>query len=409
MDTNIIGNSSQGLTVATDTFIPIYVAGAGTNPSSSAFSNNIMPVAGTLKNFYISCDAGPGAGITRTFWIAKNGTNTGMTVALTGSGTGVSISSGTDLVDTVSFAVGDLLSLHTTATGTTTSTGTTRWCLDANTAANQSMVLATAGNSLSTTATTYVVVSGRGLDAAAGTNAMGVMPTTGTLKNAIMATSGAAGTSASYTATLFQNGSSTAITMTVSGASATTATDTTHTITVAAGDTLYWAVVPSGTVTARGISISMEFDPTINGESIHMFGNSVVTSTSAVRFNAVTSSNIVAYNGTEPARQALTLAAQWEKLYMVLQTAPGGSASYQTQFSLNATAGSPSVTISGANTTGNDTSGTVTSTAGQTIAMKLTPASTPAASVMSWGIVSYIAPASSTPNMGSTLQMMGVG
>ena len=374
MDTNVVGSNTTGIiTVSTDTFIALYTAGAGSNSTQSVASLNVMPIAGTFKNFYIQCDAGPGVGITRTFWVYKNGANTGITIALTGAGSGPGITSGSDLTDMASFAVGDVVSIHTTATATTTSTGTIRWCLDANSStANQSMVLSNSGSTVSATATSYVAVSGKTYDPTAGTNVQGIMPTNGTLRNAYLTlgSGGSPGTGNGYTATLYQNGSPSAITITVSGSNI-AASDNTHSVTVNPGDVLYWAVTPSGTPTARTVVLSMEFDPTINGESVHMYGSSVADTNSAVRYNAVTSPNLASYQSTETARQVLTLSAVWRKLYVNLLSAPGGSASFQVQLSLGGTAGSPTVTISSTNTTGSDSNNAI-STAGQTVAIKMT-------------------------------------
>ena len=339
-----------------------------------------------------------GAGITRTFWIYKNSANSGVTIALTGSGTGAGISSGSDLSDSVSFLAGDIISIHTTATALTTSTGTIRWCIDAySSTANQSLILGGSNSNLATSGNSYVSPSGKGLDTTSGNNVAGVMPTGGVLKNAYiyLGPSDPPGTGASYAATLYQNGNPAALTMSVSGNSAYTGSDTTHSVTVSPGDVLYWQVLASGTPTPRTVDISMEFDPTTNGESVHMYGSSVTDTNSAVRYNAVQSPNLASYQSTEASRQSLTLSAVWRKLYVNLLSAPGGTASFQVQLSTNSTAGSPSVTITGLANTGND-SNNVIATAGQTVAMKLTPAGTPTASTLSWGIVSYIPPAGTT-------------
>jgi hypothetical protein len=392
MDTNIIGSNTTGITAATDTFFPLYAGNSGSNSSQVTSGANIMPVSGTLKNLYVQCDNGPGAGITRTFWVYKNGTSTGVTMSLTGSGTGAGVSSGSDLVNSTTFVAGDLISLRTAATATTTSAGTIRWTLDASTSPNVSMILGNSGANLATSGNTYVTVSGKAFDNTSGLNVQGVMPTSGTLKNAIMSTGGAAGTGAGYTATLYKNGSPTSITMTISGASAVSATDSTHSISVSPGDVLYWSVSPSGTPTARALAISLEFDPAIDGESVHLYGNSVVDVNSAVRYNAINSPNQASYQSTEAPRQVLTQSAVWRKLYVVLNSAPGAGASFQIQLSVGGAAGSPSVTISGANTTGNDANNCL-ATAGQTVVMKMTPTGTPTASTLGWGIVSYIPPA----------------
>lgn len=409
MDSNICGFAIGALTAATDKFQPLFSSvGSWASSAPAGLNAVVSPIAGTIKNLYIDCDAGPGVGLTRTFWVYKNGSNTGVTVALTGAGTGAGISTGSDLSNTVSVAVGDILALHTTASGTTTSALTTRFSAGFNAAANTSLVMAISGAVVSTAiATSYMPIQGMNLDATAGTNVEMPMPTGGTFKNAIMTLNAVQATGGTYVATLYQNGSPTALVVTLA-AGFITSTDTGHTITVAAGDKFYWSILGTGSVANKDIALSMEFDPTTNGESVILGGGLPITVNSAARFTSLTQTAST-WSNTESQREMITQACDFKKLYVVLITAPGGSAQYVAAASVGeSTTGTPNATISAAATTGNDTSTTKTATAGQRISMKFTPSSTPATTVSEWGIVSYIAPPAASTTV-PILSLTGAG
>lgn len=389
MDTNIIFHTNSGQTTSAARFAAIYFAGASAFMASQLNGGeSIMPCAGTFKNLYINCDAGPGAGITRTFLININGTDTGITLSLTGAGTGAGVSSGSDTAHTVSFNAGDAVSLKTTATGTTTGTGVIRATLAATCAANTSMLLATSGSALSVTDPQYMPVQGVGTDTTANGVEM-VMPTAGTLQNAYM--SFGATPNAAQTITLFVNGSPTSVVITTNTVSG---TDLTHSASVNAGDKVYWQFTQgSNSGPAVRVQISIGFNPTTNGESIHMFASNLSQVNSAVRFLPIPASSNLAYGAAEGAKETLTQAVIWKNLYIYEQTIlSAGTYQYQPQY--NAVSGSLTVTANTSSQSFNDTIHTDNTNAGDTISLKVTPATTPTAVVVEWGIVSYIAPPS---------------
>lgn len=393
MDTNICCGTTSVQTVSTDLYWPIHGYAIGSS-STPAPNYTVMPIAGVLKNFYVQCQAGPGVGLSRTYTVAVNGVDTALTITVTGTGTGVGVSSNADTIHRINIAVGDQVSIHSTATGTTTDAGRTMFGLDFAAPANTSFIAACSrSQNLSTTLTSFLPIQGAGFDTTAGTNELCVFPTTGTLKNAAFNVNNAPGVGNSYTATLIQNGSPTSIVIVASGAASGTFYDNTHSVAVAAGDTFYWSIAVSGAAGATAGILSMEFDPTINGESVHMYASNVVTTNSAARFQSVVSPNAASYQSGETARQVASQAAVWKKLFVVQQTAPGGSASYQYQVSVAATPGNPSVTISAAATTGSDTTNSVQANAQDTVIIKITPTTTPATTIVAWGLVSFIQPA----------------
>jgi hypothetical protein len=74
---------------------------------------NIMPTAGTVKNFYAFVENAPGAGASWTFTVRKNGANTALGCQISGAATQTC----SDTTDSVSFVAGDLISVIVTSAG----------------------------------------------------------------------------------------------------------------------------------------------------------------------------------------------------------------------------------------------------------------------------------------------------
>jgi hypothetical protein len=373
MDSNVIGlTSTAGTTSNANRYAPL-VCSAVAIDSSPGPAQNVMSHSGTLSSLYVNIDTAAGVGITRTIAVYKNGVQQSLAVALNNT------TSGSDTVNSVSFVAGDTLSIVTNATAATANTGTIRWSLKMTAAANISSLMANSGSNASNSVTTYMSLQGSNSDTTASANVAQVFPTAGTLKNAYVVLNNAPTAGKSYALTLFKNGIATTITATVSDAN-TTATDTTNSVTVAAGDILYWAIVPSGTPTARMVSVSLEFDPTINGESVQLYGSNVPPSATAARYLTLTGSSS-SMNANESAKTGLTQAVMWKKMYAAYDVAPGVGTQYQQQLSINGVAGNPTVTIAGTNTTGNDTVNTITTGGGDLVSTKITPTGTPATAI----------------------------
>jgi len=382
MDTNLVGSSSGALTVTTDKFNCLY--GGASAWGTAATTQNVMPVAGTLKNFYVKIDTTNPSG--KTFAIYKNGVDTAITLTIPNGST-----TGNDLSHTVSFVAGDTISVHATGGDGVTSTGIVRWAITATCAANVSMILGGSNAATGTTLPVYMSVSGESLNTAAGSNVEQVIPTNGTISNAYVQLNTAIGAGTNYTFTLVVNGVDSALAFTMNTAVA-TANDTTHSVSVSAGDRVYWRISTTAVPATKTVFISTQFSPTINGESIHMYGASRAQPTgTTIKYNSLMPVGLT-FNATEAPAEVLTQAAVWKKLYIYEQTSIAtGSLKYQPQ--VNGSAAGPSVTISSGQT-GNDTSNTVTTSGGDTVSMGVTPTS-PTVSLVEWGIVSYIAPPAS--------------
>lgn len=113
-------------------------------------------------------------------------------------------------------------------------------------------------------------------------------------------------------------------------------------------------------------------------------GDNSAPSTSATNWNYIVAQSQSNYSATESAR-AITLSAAMtlSSLYVQIDTAPGGAASYTFTVYKNGIATALTAAISGTNTSATDSTDSVSFAAGDTISMGVTPANTPAAITMS--------------------------
>lgn len=347
----------------------------------------VMPCAGTLSRLYVDFTGAPTAGTTRPFTIYKNGVATALTLTC-----GEGVTAGNDIVNTVSVAAGDLISLELGYTGAPPNMTNNHYGLLFSSDQKVSPCLSMHGVGLSASANSYLSLTGGTTTllttAAAATH---VVPTSGTIRDAYFALQGGSpGTAKSYTATLYKNGVATSLSVQISGAG-TSNSDTSNTVTVAAGDTVYWEIVPSGTPSSRRASLSCVFVPDIDGESIQTNGSN--TNLSAYNTAYAAPTGTAAYSVTEAVRQGIVpLDLVTKKMYVSLSGAGGGSSSRVFAVRDDGVAVNPSVTMGAAGTTGNDTSTSSSIAAGSRINTRIVPTSSPAAVYGTWSFVTYIAP-----------------
>lgn len=109
--------------------------------------------------------------------------------------------------------------------------------------------------------------------------------------------------------------------------------------------------------------------------------------TSAARYHQLAQGS-ASWTATESNTQmVIASAGTFQGWCAFLSAAPGGSASYQFQVSVNgSTVGSPSVTISASATSGCDASTALAVTAGQLVSVKVTPSGSPTAVLGYWSL-----------------------
>lgn len=358
----------------------------------------VAPCAITLKNLYVtSDDPNPGS---YTYTVVKNGVDQSLSCVVNSGST-----SANDTTNSVSLAAGDVWSIKSTPAASPVVSGNSlRISLVGTCAANVSFINGGAANAnIDITNTVYGGLGTEGTSTVR-TDVENVMPTSGTIKNLYVDLNGAPGTAGSgkqYAFTVYKNGSAQTLTATVLN-TATSSNDTTNSFTVAAGDLVAIQSIPTGTPTGRLVRWAVEFDPDTDGESVILYGNSTSSSASVSQYNYLSTGAGSWASTNDTTRASLTNAAVLKKLYVDCVTAPGASKSYDYTLQQNGASSALTVNVTGAaTTTANDTTHTVTFSAGDNLSLKATPTGTPSITALRLGLVAYIAPTSTAPSVAS--------
>lgn len=218
-----------------------------------------------------------------------------------------------------------------------------------------------------------------------------VVPAAFTMSTFFVNLDTAPGTAKSYTFTIRKNSVDTAVTIAISGSN-TSGTDNTHSVSFAAGDVITIGVTPSGTPSAPSL-IQWNFVADSGGTHFApLLGGSHTTtnlSTASTVYSQLTgaSNGSNTWNATELNQQIICpTGGTISNLYAVSDVAPGTAKSYAITLVQN---GSPSAlvaTVSGSNTSANDTTHSITVAAGDTLSISATPSGTPAVARYVWGL-----------------------
>ena len=207
-----------------------------------------------------------------------------------------------------------------------------------------------------------------------------LIPTAGTISKLRIKLASAPGAGKSLTFTLRKNGVDQTLTVTIAD-TAISGNDTIHEVSVAAGDKVCIKCTPSGTPTTSAIMWTALFEGTTSKESIQLIRPYYAVSNIDTRYFCI-GRGINIYSTTENIRiSVIPTGGNLKKLYVELASAPdpGGSDGYIITLRKNGLSQALTVTITGDNTTGNDTANSVAVSAGDTICLKVTPTGTPAA------------------------------
>jgi len=335
-----------------------------------------------VKDLYVQVDTAPGVGNSRTFALAKATSATAVaatavTVTISDNNTSASVT----LPQGVSWGIGDTIVMQSSVSGTPAAAGGADWYFTVYGRDQQcfSLNATAASNSVDS----FQVINGSYSATAEPTesDAQAPMPMAGTISMAdFRAAAGAPGGATSYVVTLRVNGADTAVTGTIS-ASSSTAQDYSNSVTVAKGDLVCWRITPSGTPTARAITISYRFTPSTFGQSFSCFSLQGSSSTSAVRYIAPSGRGQGTFNATETATDVLVPGAVTViDIEARVGTAPNngaGTQQYVFQTRLSAANNGPSATISETSTTANGSTDSSSTTAGQPLSVSITPSGTP--------------------------------
>ncbi len=238
-------------------------------------------------------------------------------------------------------------------------------------------------------ATEYAGLMGMGVYAWGTTeNAVtGVIPTGGTLTNFKVGVKTAPGSTKTWTFTIRVGNppSDSALSVTITNSNTLSALDT-DTVAVTAGQLVSLSAVSTAGSTAAGaVYWTVEFKPTVQGETI-LLTNATASATSGTFYIVPIGCKI---DATEFEGESLfPCAGTLKNLYVNLSAAPnGGNSRIYTVRQNETTDTALGVTITGSATTGNDTSDTVSVSAGDRITIKNTFGGTPLTGIPSIGMV----------------------
>jgi hypothetical protein len=283
----------------------------------------------------------------------------------------------------------------------------------ANPGGTQQVIVGGFNDALFGQATEYNCLMGGGAWLASEASTYQVMPTAGTLSSLYVELSANINAGATGIFTIMKNGSAQALTCTI-GAGASTGNDTTHSVSYVAGDTISIRATYTGTPGTPKAYWTTLWQGTTAGESICL--ESIASSTTASKFGSIQGKG---WASTEAyAKTPIPTSGTLKSLYVKLSADPGTSPdAYSFTLRLDTSGGSADTaltcTIVADNTTGNDTTHTITVAAGNLVDIRVTPLDTPSASpVCAIGMVfvsdtsgeSLIAGGSSAdaPNTGAT-------
>lgn len=391
MTSPIFGAENSGPNTVTPEFMRINATYFSSWTGTENFRSTVVGSAFTLSAFYIQVDVAPGVGNSYTFTVMKNGAATALEVVVSGASI-----SGADNTNTVSFAVGDTVSLRSTPGGTPTSLSLVSWNLMA-TSTDLTMPLLTSSGSPSASVTSYSTVTG-GHASATGWNTTEssvqmIVPTSGTINNFYARLSTAPSSGRSWQFTIMHNGSASSLDLTIANTN-TAGNDITNSIAVSAGDTLTIRAIPTGTpATSTSTSFGLKFTPTTPGESFFGYGTATPPSATLTNYDNVLGAGNNAWVPNENNRTMILGPYTLKKVYVKLVTAPGGAASRTFTIRKAGADTALAVTLTGAAVSGN-TASDVAYAQGETITLQSAIASGPAAATggVHTGVLLYATP-----------------
>ncbi len=351
---------------------------------TDANRRSLIPVRGIIRNMYIESDTPPGAGKSYAFTFRINGVSSAVTATISDAATTAS-----DIVNSATVAAGDEVNIQCVPTGTPTGalvkiavefepSTPQRFVINGGSASN----LATAG------AREYNFLFSSPGNTFSGTQNLRAMvvPMACTIKNLYVKLSGSPTAGKSYEFSIYRNGVQEATSVFTVADTATTGSAENIAIACSPGDTLSFSSISAGTPTARRASWGATFQPSIDGTFVLSATTSNMT---AAQYNSL--QGVSSSSATEASREELIVgpfSTTLSKLYVSVNTAPGAGTTRVFTLRKNAGSGALTATISGTNTTANDTTNSVSFASGDDAAMLNTVTGVPAAfGSVRWAVV----------------------
>lgn len=238
-----------------------YIAVNSNSASDASIAKRRLVVAGpmTLSNLNIKMPAGPGVGTTINYTLYVNGSASTLVAACSEA-----VATCSDTTNSVSVVRGDVIALRAeTGAGAPTYTTVTGYIKKTIAETNRDDYIGGSNTAtiLSAGTTNYTSLFTAAVNASEG---VGVIATGGVVSKFIVSLDGSPGAGKSYAVTLRKNQVDTNVTCTVSD-SATTCEDNINYTSFSGGDTVSVKVVPSGTPSARYITVGAKFSSSISG------------------------------------------------------------------------------------------------------------------------------------------------
>lgn len=340
--------------------------------------------AGTFSKFRVNLLTAPGSGNSYTFTILKNGSSTGVTVAISGTAT-----TGSDLSNTFTVVAGDMINVEAVPASTPTQPDGFRCSLVfSSDTAGESMLFANSVSTLLTTTTKYLSFGGS-IPGGTTTESLAqiVIPTDGTLKNLVVNLQNAPGGIQTRTFTIYKNGSPELLLVTITGVATQGSDLGVTTVDVAPGDVISIRADASASAADSHAYVGLTFLADTAGEFIIAASPTGNLDNGNVEYTLITG-GVPGDSPTETLKLSLTDAVTFKAIYVVLSGEPGAGNSYTFNLRDDIADAGLSVAISDAATTGNTTGASVSVAAGSLIATSSTPASTPTTRT---GMISYLA------------------
>jgi hypothetical protein len=369
--------------------------------ATEANEQTIWPCPGTFSNLIVNLDGAPGtlgSGKGWTFTLRKNGVDTALTVTIMETAT-----TARDIVNTVTVAAGDLLTLGGVAISSPASPGSQGMLMNlefSSTNAGESGYGMSTSN-LSTSATVWNGVFAQWTWATtSGAATQNVVAAAGVLDAYRVRLTGLPGAGKTYTFNLYKNGvkqdgtGGTANTTIVIDNSSTSGSAT-FSLALSPGDVVYQECVPSGTPTLRAAGASFKFTATTDGQSQMCGWHADTLNTANTDYTLPQSyGGALGWLTTEVNVKGAVTGFTLTGLQVVLTGSPGSGKSYTLSMRKNGASpgGTPSAAIADAATTGSDGSGSVSIADGDTWSIRSVPAGTPTARAATWALIQTMTP-----------------
>ncbi len=388
MDSYFIGtaNASQNPSTGATNYIAIDGKLGAWSASENQVSQ-IIPHALTISNLRIDVATAPGAGKSYAYTIEKNGSDTGLTVTISGASTLTQ----TDSTHTASFSAGDTISLKAVPSGFPTAPSGLSVTLQQTSTSGQAILFGLGGTQVSATANVSPTSSSSN---STETAVCCVIPEDGTVSNLWAKTDVDPGGTATWTVTMRRNEAviAPAISAVLTHGQAAdanghiTSSDTTNTRAYTAGERMTVRYTAANTPAASRITGGFTWNPTTAGKAIMFFSCTSTTTNNATRFFVPHGCDSV-YQTTEAvgATQTTLQACTLETIYVLLTNGSASPGTYAITARANG-ATNTALTATVSATTANLTGQAVAVAAGDKYTIQIVPASSPTARTLTVGV-----------------------